>query len=189
MDANVELRDIPGYEGSYAASVDGRIWSFPKAWRGMRGMEFSHAGKWMKTPVDACGYPVVNLRGPTGYRRHQVHRLVAMAWLPNPSALPEVNHLNGIRADSSVCNLEWCSRSENIKHAYRTGLLQVNDAWRERARTMGLSTRRLTQEAAEAIRQLAAAGVTQTKIASQYGLSRAAIYKIVTRKSYPTKES
>ena len=68
------------------------------------------------------GYYVVNLKGKLYY----IHRLVAENFIPNPNHLPQVNHIDGNKQNNKVDNLEWCTASENIKHAYSMGLIDIN---------------------------------------------------------------
>ena len=72
----------------------------------------------MKSFTDKGGYLRVTLLGET----RKVHRLVAIAFIPNPERKTQVNHINGIKTDNRVENLEWVTHSENMIHAYKTGL-------------------------------------------------------------------
>lgn len=67
------------------------------------------------------GYIIVNNRGKSA----RLHRLVAMAFVPNPDSFPEVNHIDGNKENNTPSNLEWCSRKQNMSHAFSTGLCKV----------------------------------------------------------------
>lgn len=63
------------------------------------------------------GYLLIGLH-QNGYYTKTVHRLVAEAFIPNPLKKNQINHKNGNKEDNSVCNLEYCTPSENQKHRY-----------------------------------------------------------------------
>ena len=78
----------------------------------------------LKVLYNNCGYQTVG--AGDGHRPMRlVHRLVAETWIDNPNHYEQVNHINGNKDDNSVENLEWVTRSENMRHAYRTGLLKT----------------------------------------------------------------
>lgn len=105
------MKDIKGYEGQYAVTADGRVWSY-------------HRNIFLTHWNEKKGYKRVGLRNK--YKQSErkcflVHRLVAEAFLPNLFDKAEVNHKNSIRDDNRVENLEWATRSENNAHAWKYG--------------------------------------------------------------------
>lgn len=80
-------------------------------------------GQFLKLHKGTCGYLQFNAYKTGKYKTHLVHRLVAMAFIPNPLKLKEVNHKDGNKLNNRVENLEWVSRSQNIKHGIDTGLI------------------------------------------------------------------
>lgn len=97
--------DVPHYAGLYQVSSLGRIWSVRKQ-------------RILKTTLNSYGYERIFLRTPTGKKREErIHRLVALAFLPNPNKYPVINHKNEIKTDNRVDNLEWCTVQYNVKYS------------------------------------------------------------------------
>lgn len=117
-------KDIPGYEGYYQISNLGRVKTLERILPNNRfkNVLCVHKEKIMKQNNDTKGYPAVTLRVNNVIKTLRVHRLVAQAFIPNPENKPQINHVNGVKTDYSIENLEWCNQSENNYHAYRVKL-------------------------------------------------------------------
>ena len=98
-------KSIQGYEGLYEVSSDGRVKSL-----------FRYK-KELKPNITKNGYATVELFKEKTSKRLLIHRLVAMAFLPNPNNLPQVNHIDEDKANNTVENLEWVAHKSNVNHA------------------------------------------------------------------------
>lgn len=119
-----QWKDVVGYEGVYQVSNIGNVRTVQReVWNG-KGyvLLLSHPTKQV---LNNKGYPCVYLRKNHTTFYTSVHRLVAKAFIPNPKNKPQVNHINGIKTDNRVENLEWCTSGENQAHAWRIGLQKV----------------------------------------------------------------
>ena len=118
--------DIKDYEGSYQISNYGRVKSLPKSWRINKTFVASRKVQIRKLSIDKFGYYKVNLWNRGKSKRFLVSRLVAQAFISNPLNLPQVNHKDGKKLNNYEENLEWCTGSENIQHAFNNGLINVS---------------------------------------------------------------
>ncbi len=78
--------------------------------------------KFLKTRIDRAGYITVRLTQDGNTTTYFLHRLIAETFIPNTENKPFVNHINGIKTDNRIENLEWVTHSENVQHAFDIGL-------------------------------------------------------------------
>lgn len=98
-------KEIQGYEGEYAVSNKGRV-------RNKKN------GKILAGAYDGYGYRFVKLyKANSKPKQIKVHRLVALAFIPNPDNLPYINHIDENKGNNNVENLEWCTASQNQRHS------------------------------------------------------------------------
>ena len=112
-------RDVKGYEGLYQVSDQGRVKSLERTFIDKIGRERYFKGRILKPAFNGHGYLFVNLYDSGKPRMSKVHRLVCEAFHENHDNKPEVNHINEDKTDNRACNLEWCTRGENVNHGTR----------------------------------------------------------------------
>lgn len=101
----MRTKHIDGFINKYVVYEDGRVWSMV-------------TNRFLK-PYESCRYLKVKLEG----KNYLVHRLVAQSFIPNREGKSDVNHIDGNKYNNHRSNLEWSTRSENLKHAHKLGLL------------------------------------------------------------------
>lgn len=149
------MRVLSLFDGKYEICSDGTIWSNV-------GNKKPLVGK-----ITECGYRMVVLSVNGGKKYLLVHRLVAEAFIPNPKNKPQVNHINGIKTDNRVENLEWTTVKENQKHCRDT----LNPKYCKINKTIA---QRIREER----------GMTQKQLGLKYGLKQTQIGYILQNKRW-----
>lgn len=117
-------KDIPSKNHyKYQVSNLGRVKSLPKSIKYSDGRTYHYKSKVLTPKPTGSGYLKVNIFHAVGKSvTWDVHRLVAIAFLPNPENKREVNHIDGDKTNNKLLNLEWNTSQENKIHGFKTGL-------------------------------------------------------------------
>ena len=112
-----EWKDVKGYEGLYQVSDLGNV----------RSLNYNRTGKVKELkPSTKNGYYFILLHKDGTRKNAYIHRLVAESFINNDDDLLVVNHIDGNKLNNSVDNLEWCTYSDNLVHAYNNELREIN---------------------------------------------------------------
>lgn len=119
-------KDVKGYEGIYQVSNFGRVKVMDRyiVRKKMSKSENSYfvKGKILSPGLDSVtGYYGIKLCKNGVKESFKIHKLVAIAFIENPFGKKYINHINSVRTDNNVSNLEWVTQSENMKHAFNSG--------------------------------------------------------------------
>ena len=105
------MKDIAGYEGLYAVTSCGKVWSYKYK-------------KFLEPDISNRGYLRVSLRKDGKSKHYSLHRLVAEAYLPNPDNLPQVDHIDGNKMHNYLNNLQWITQRDNVRKGNNKPILQ-----------------------------------------------------------------
>lgn len=171
-------KDIKDFEGIYQVSNLGSVRSLDrKVFNKGNNSWCNKKGRILKPTKDKGGYLYVGLHNKDNVKTNSVkiHRLVALAFCTGYEYGLEVNHKNGNRQDNRSENLEWVTRSQNIRDIYKRGLNtngDKNNASKLKNREIGIIT------------SLYDSGVSQIIIAKAFSVSQATISNIIKNKTY-----
>lgn len=178
-----DFEDIKGYEGRYAVSRSGRVYSYPNR---------SHKkGKILVVGNNknyGLGYNTVGLLKDGVYVKKFVHRLVAETFIPTDLSYKiEVNHIDGDRINNSVENLEWVSHKENMEHALDIGLIEraiprIRTHFVDISRENKFAVKKLSVEDIDRVKKLYSEIPSLRKLAKMFSVSHETIRQALLQK-------
>jgi DNA-directed RNA polymerase specialized sigma subunit len=166
-------KNISDYEGVYQVSNMGRI----KSLRRLDSIGKSRKERLLISIPNAEGYIRTELNKNGKRHMFSTHRLVAKAFLANPTNKPQINHLDGNKQNNLLSNLEWCSPSENIIHAHKNGLSKP-------VKGEQVGTHKLSEKEAKEIRNLKGKGLSQIVIGKMFNISHSTVGRIQNNKCW-----
>jgi len=181
--ASEEWSDIAGFEDCYQISDNGNMRSKDRTVTDANGVNRNFKSKPVRIWVKDGHYCKVSLSKGNIKKSFTVHRLVAIAFIPNPLNKITVNHIDGNRHNNHVSNLEWATYNENMQHAYDTGLLE-NCTYLKGNKGEKHPYSKLTPMDIEMIKCLHNGGFNYPQIAPKFNVHSTHIGLIVKNKSW-----
>lgn len=176
-DVREEWRTIPGWEGRYEASSRGRVRSLDREITDRRGQVRRIRGRCIRLVKNKSGYLYVNLHDNARRRFIRLHRCVLEAFKGRaPSSKHVTRHLNGVRTDNRIENLEWGTQKENMEDSVVHGTSNRGD------RNGQAKVSR--NDVCEIIARYRQGGVTQAQLGEEYGVNHAQINRILSGKRW-----
>lgn len=156
---------VNGFEYCFEVSNLGGVRSIDRFINHYKGGKSFIKGVVKRSRLNKYGYSRINLKtGGKSYDR-SIHRLVALAFIKNPLNKPQVNHINGVKTDNRVENLEWCTNEENTLHATKNRLIKT----------------KLTD--IEAL-EIYNSNDTQRSLGEKYGVNAVIVWRIKNKRAY-----
>lgn len=166
-------KDILGYEDFYQISSLGRIRSKQRAFKREKYIHIYKSKILYLVKQKNHDYLTIRLNNSILTKGYLVHRLVAIAFIPNPEKKKEVNHIDGNKRNNNMSNLEWCTAKENIRHSFKMGL--------HKSRIGSLNKNaKLSEIDVVNIKKMINSGIKNSKISGLFPVSAAAISNIKT---------
>ncbi len=173
-----ELNDYP----HVFITTMGRVFSMNKTYKNY-GIIRTVADKEYFQGTIQNGYKKINLCHDNVVKQWMTHRLVALTFIPNPNNYPCVNHKNGIKNDNRVENLEWCTHSQNTKHAVKNGwIIPPHPYTGYKYKNHKLRDLKLTNEIIDKIKELSKSGISNLKLAKQFNIHHTTIARYIKNK-------
>ncbi len=153
--------DVKDFEERYCVTPEGKVWS-------------KRSKRFLKSYKTRRGYEMVDLMMRWKKKKFLVHRLVALAYLPNHEKKEQVNHKDGNRNNNHAKNLEWATNQENRDHAISTGLVRPETYARKLS----------TKQALAIIKEYKKGGTSFAKLGKKYGVNHNTVWLLFKGKNW-----
>ena len=175
MDNEMEIwKDIIEFEGFYQISNLGRVKNLSRNVESCYGTKRTIKEKILSPSKDREGYYIVSLSKENKKKTKPIHRLVALSFLDNPMDKKTINHIDGIKTNNKLSNLEWNTHSENSYHSFKIGLRTLKGQSHNRSKLKNEDVIRIRSNEFESL--------THKQIANIFNVSRVLITNIKLRK-------